>query len=241
MNRTEQSPLYGFLKFGRKQDLQEFRNDGLLYMRPLAEFAKLEESATGRGDDFEGITKIIQPKHVGKLIFDPGIAGLGKITVPPSDLAGPVRIRLNKTTSCDVYCMVALTIPTDLTIPADKALVGLVSSEVVGFGDSFVIVTNVTEFISRVVLTVKDEKNGVSYLESGLVDYYDAGEDSGEIGRFRKRSKFAYQNEFRIVVEPGSDAPRRLFVGSLLDITSEILPSSAALEPCRFTMDHTTA
>ena len=31
---------------------------------------------------------------------------------------------------------------------------------------------------------------------------------------------------FEIVVEPGSDTPRKLFIGSLLDITSEVIPSS---------------
>ena len=232
MHQTNHRPIFTFLKFGRKQDLQEFRNEGLLYMRPLAEFAELEESETGRGDRFEGTTNLIQP---GKLIFDTGPLGLGQIIAQPSDLAGPVRIILNRTKSCDVYCMVAP------PMRGDEEMVELVSSEVIKFGEAFVMVTNVTEFIRRVVLATYDKKNAVSGLEYGLVDYYNSDEDSGEVGRFRKRSKYAYQNEFRIVVKPGSREPRRLLIGSLLDITSDIFPSSAALQPCRFALNQTAS
>jgi len=218
MQRTEQVlpyPLpYALLKFGEEQHIQALRTDGLLYMRPLAEFAKME-SDMARGDSFEATTRIIQPKHVGELIFDTGSVGLGKFTAQPSDLAGPVRFKLNKTASCDVYCMFAVTKPIDGE---------LVSSKNFEFGTSCVIVLNTAEFLSRVIRAAKD--HGVSCLEWGLVEYYNADEYSGEIGRFRKRSMFDYQNEFRIVAEPGSHAPRTLPVGSLLDITSEVLPLS---------------
>ena len=124
-----------------------------------------------------------------------------------------------------------------LPVPTDGEMVKLVSSEVVRFGDAFVIVTNVTEFIRRVVSAANEKRDGIRSVESRMVEYYDADEDSGDVGRFRKRSQFAYQNEFRIVVEPGSIGPRNLCVGSLLDITSEVLPSSAALEPWRFALN----
>jgi hypothetical protein len=208
--------IYGLLKFGEKQHIQALRSDGLLYMRPLAEFSKLE-SDMARGDCFEGTTRIIQPKHIGEFIFDTGNLGLGKFTAKSSDFSGPVRIGLHKTESCNVYCMFAVTRPVDGE---------LVSSQNLQFGDSFVLVLNPTEFLNRVVSAAKDA--GVSYLEHRLVEYYDAEEYSGETGRFRKRSIFAYQNEFRIVVEPGSDTPRKLIIGSLLDITSEALPLSEA-------------
>jgi hypothetical protein len=206
--------IYCLLKFGKKQHIKAFRSDGLLYMKPLAEFSKLE-SDMARGDCFEGTTRIIQPKHVGQLIIDTGKVGLGKFTAKPSDLAGPVRIGLHKTASCNVYCMFAV------TRPVDGELVG---SQNLEFGDSFALVLNPTEFLSRVVGAARDA--GVSYLEYNLIEYYDAEEYSGGTGRFRKRSMFAYQNEFRIVVEPGSDTPRMLIIGSLIDITSEVLPLS---------------
>ncbi len=185
-----------------------------MYMKSLAEFARLERDLE-RGDCFEGTDTIIQPKHVGECIFDPGEMGLGKFVAKPSDFAGPIRIGLNRTASCNVYCMFAITKPVDGELVNPKNL---------GFGDSCVLVLNPTEFLSRVFGTVRAA--GLSYLEYRLVEYYDGEEYSGKTGRFRKRSKFAHQNEFRIVVEPGSETPRQLSVGSLLDITSEVLPSS---------------
>jgi hypothetical protein len=216
MQRNEQVlpyPLpYALLKFGEEQHIEGFRNDGLLYMQSLAKFAKLE-SDTARGDSFEGATSLIQPKDLNEFTFDTCVMGLGKFTAKQSDLAGPVRIRKNETALCNVYCMFAVTKPVDGE---------LVSSQNLMFGNSCVIVLNTGEFLSRVIRAAKE--HGVRRVEWGLVEYYNADEHSGEIGRFRKRSMFAYQNEFRIVVEPGSELPRELRVGSLLDITSEVLP-----------------
>ncbi len=206
--------IYSLLKFGNRQHLEEFRNEGLLYMRSLAEFAKLE-SDMARGDCFEGTTRIFQPKHIKNLAFGGGAFGMHAIN--PSSLKAPLRFSERETASCNVYCMFAVTRPIDGE---------LVSRQNLQFGDSFVLVLNPEEFFNRVVSGAKDA--GLSRLESRLVEYFDADDYSGEVGRFRKRSIFAYQNEFRIVVEPGSDEPRKLAVGSLLDITSEVLPLSEA-------------
>ena len=93
----EEAPIYMLLKFGTDRTHLEALRGGLLYMRPLDYFAKLEESEAGRGDSFEGVTTIIQPRHIGELIIDTVNAGLGRITAKPmEDLAGPVKIRLRK-------------------------------------------------------------------------------------------------------------------------------------------------
>ena len=56
-----------------------------------------------------------------------------------------------------------------------------------------------------------------------FVNYYDFDKYSGATGPFRKPSNLAYQNEFRLVVRPGVTL-RRLVIGNLEDITSEVLP-----------------
>lgn len=183
-------------------------------MSCLADFPKLE-SDPARGDCFEGTAHIIQPKDV-EITIDTGKVGRGKLVARGSDLAGPVRIEPDGVASCNVYCMFAVTKPVDGE---------LVNSENLKFGDWVVAVLNVGEFLSRVAMAAK--ASGITY-QAGTVEYYNAEKHSGETGRFRKRSIFAYQNEYRIVVEPGSAQPRKLVVGSLLDITSEILPSREA-------------
>jgi hypothetical protein len=204
-------PQRGFLillKFGERQHLSEFREKGLLYLNPLSYFSSLE-SDSARADPFEGTTTIIQPQHIAEFKFS---SCIGECTASPSDFVGPIRMSLNRIASCNLYCMFAV------TKPIEGELVDKRNFE---FGDSFVLVLNTQEFMSRVSLAA--QKAGLSG-RYGLVEYYDRGERSGEIGPFHKPSTFAYQNEFRIVLRPGSGEPIQLMVGSLLDITSDVSP-----------------
>jgi hypothetical protein len=88
------------------------------------------------------------------------------------------------------------------------------------FGDSFVIVLNTTEFIRR--FTSEAQKWGMKYRYD-FVKYYDLDQYSGATGPFRKPFHLAYQKEFRFVVQPGVPV-RKLVIGNLEDIISEILP-----------------
>ncbi|MGP8251616.1 MAG: hypothetical protein ACLQHF_06240 [Terracidiphilus sp.] len=207
-----QKEIYALLKFGKRQHLEELRRDGLLFMRPLAEFAQLE-SDTARGDNFEGTTEILQPHHIRHFAVDGGRAGWHAID--PAHMSGPVRFANGETGRCNVYCMFAAT---------DHADEASVSRQNLQLGDSFVAIAQIDEFLDRVV----DAARGacLSRFESGMVEYFDLEAYSGQVGRFRKRSSFAYQSEFRIAVEPGSVAPRKLFVGSIIDIASDVLPIS---------------
>jgi hypothetical protein len=100
-------------------------------------------------------------------------------------------------------------------------------------GSAFVLVLNSPEFLRRVADA--GATAGVSEMEGRLAEYYDGLSHSGEVGPFRKRTIFQHQSEYRIVVRPGLDGPRRLRVGSLRDITSEILPSLEVNERLDFT------
>jgi hypothetical protein len=110
-----------------------------------------------------------------------------------------------------------------ITGPVDGELINSQNRQ---FGDSFLLVLHPQELLDRVVKAAREI--GLARIEWRLVEYFDESEYSGKVGRFRKRSIFAYQNEFRIVVEPGSNEARKLTVGSLIDITSEVLPLSEA-------------
>lgn len=204
-------PVYGLLKFGKKCHLEQLRQDGLLHMKPLSYFTAIESDAV-RGDPFEGTDQIIQPKHIGRWTLNHPV--VGAFEVDPSELSGPMRFSGDKTSLCNVYCMFAITQPVEGR---------LVDTRNVGFGDSFVLILNTKEFLERVTLAA--QRAGFSG-QCRLVDYFDEDDYSGRVGRFKKRSVFSYQNEFRIAIEPGSEEPVNLRVGSLQDITSEALPSS---------------
>jgi hypothetical protein len=109
--------------------------------------------------------------------------------------------------------MFAVTGPVDGDLIPERGL---------GLGGWFVLVLNPSEFVSRVSGAAKEAGLGCQF---GAVQYYDSGRYSGYVGPFRKRSEFAHQNEFRLVLGPGCGKPVELTAGSLLDITSEILPA----------------
>lgn len=183
-------------------------------MKSPAAFRDLECDAF-RGDSSEGSDTIIQPKDIGALTFSNPL--VGKFTASPSDLAGPVGIGRVRTASCNIYCTFAITQPIDGVF--DPRLFEIPDA------DSLIAVLNPSEFVKRVSHAAEEHQ-----LEGqcGLVSYYDSEKYSGETGVFRKPATFAYQQEFRFAVWPGSAQPRLLSAGSFVDITSEIVPISAA-------------
>jgi hypothetical protein len=87
------------------------------------------------------------------------------------------------------------------------------------FGDSFVAVLDSQKFLNRVKRAA--EKLGFS-LDCHLVEYFDPDAYSGEVGPFRKPKHFDYQQEFRIIITPGTVEPVKLKVRTLKDITTDI-------------------
>jgi hypothetical protein len=218
MSATENESIHPrwviLFRFGDKKHLEQFRGCGLVYMNPRTYFTKLENDCV-RADGFEGTDRIIQPRNIRELTVEGPIRESGghiervKLSILPSDMAGPVSIGWDKH-DCNLFCMFAVTKPVDS-----------VDSRNFKFGDSFVLVKNTQEFINRFCLAANAESLSCKYR---CVEYYDAGTHSGDTGTFRKPAIFSYQSEFRFVVRPGIAGPRTLTLGSLLDITAPVLP-----------------
>jgi hypothetical protein len=194
-------------KFGQRQHLDPFRSAGRVYMSPQSDFAGLESDLV-RGDRLEDTDQIHQPRNIAELRID-------DLTLLPADLAGPVYVRLSESTPCNLFC----------TFAVIGAVVGpFVDERNFGFGDSFIILLDAGVFIDRMRRAASSV--GFRTFSHGMVEYYDAQTYSGPTGPFRKSSAFAYQQEFRIAVEPGASKPVVLSLGSLADITSTIHPLS---------------
>ena len=209
-----------FLKFAREREHLEMLRRGLLYMNPLNYF-RLSECNPARGDNREGDDYILQPQHA-RLLIDTKVPGVGQISAAPGELAGPVRIARDRTRSCNLFCLFAITSP--LEHP-------MFPPHYCWPGDYFVLFTHTQEFLSRVVSSAQGR--GLQ-IEAGLVEYYDESCYSGQLGRFRKPVRFSYQSEYRIAVEPGSLEPVQLQVPDLADITSEVFPLDRADDVLKF-------
>jgi hypothetical protein len=200
--------LMVLLKFGQRQHLEEFRKNGLLYLNPEKYFTDLEDDIV-RGDRFEGTDQIHQPKDIRHLRIENNVTG-SVVMIGPEDLAGPISVRFSKSPPCNLFCMFSGTKPVDGPFVSERNF---------GFGDSFILVLNTQKFIDRICTTAKKAGFGYTY---GPVEYYDADGYSGETGLFRKPSTFAYQQEFRFAIEPGSLQPIRMVAGSLEDLTTPV-------------------
>jgi hypothetical protein len=195
------------LKFGQRDHLEQLRKGGVVYMNPQTYFANLEGDSL-RGDRFEGADRIIQPNALKHLIVQSNVDAR-KLIIPASQLRGPLRLSLGK---YNIYCMFAVTETAGFSV----------DERCFGFGDSFIIVLDTRAFVDRLSAAAKAVHLDLQYR---LVKY-DPNVLSGETGPFRKPATFAYQNEFRFVVQPGSCDAIVLRLGSLIDITTDIHPLS---------------
>jgi hypothetical protein len=129
---------------------------------------------------------------------------------------------MNRTLRCNLFCLYALTKPgKEFLFPAEHEW----------FGDSLVLVKDAPEFLTRVAKAAKEQKLP---MRGAPVEYYDENDYSGQVGRFKKSSRFAYQIEYRIAIEAGVDGPFRLQIGDFHDITSEVhlnKPTSTSNSP----------
>jgi hypothetical protein len=66
------------------------------------------------------------------------------------------------------------------------------------------------------------KRSASAWMDCHLVEYFNPDTYSGEVGPFRKPSSFEYQQEFRIIITPGTVEPVKLKVGNLKDITTTI-------------------
>jgi hypothetical protein len=206
-------------KFGKRKHLESLRKDGSLYMRPQTCFSKMESDCV-RGDQFEGTTHIHQPKCITQMTIEDSHGHT--MVLFPGNFVEPLQVTTTDRPSYNVYCMFSVTEVVDSP---------LVDERNCKFGDSFVVVLRSATFIERVC--AKAAESGFK-CEYELVKYYNEKTHDGETGPFRKPSRFAYQNEFRFAISPGSTGAITLLVGSLLDITSEILPSARINELVKF-------
>jgi hypothetical protein len=207
------------LKLGRKEHLESLRK-GLLYMNPLAYFRSLEADQA-RGDPHEGIDYIYQPGDC-EFVLETGIPGFEKIRGSAASGLASVQIRMQRTSSCNIFCMFAVTKPVEGPVFPKSDY---------WFGDSFLIFTQTQEFLSRVAAAAKHR--GLKY-EGRLVQYYDEKKYTGAAGRFSKPSSFSYQREYRIALETDGRGPLCFEIGDLCEITSDVLPIDLADQVLRF-------
>ena len=193
---VEQATL---IKFGKYEHICQFRDDGLLYLNNPPYFWGIEKDEELRGDPFDGVAEVWRGRN-------------GTVT-PADDTENPLKVKNwvlrthpSHPERINIFCMCAVR-PSVGRFPVDERNFR--------FGDYAIVFTNPQEFIDRISSNLKNQ--GVSH-KAGLVEYVD-DEHTGKLGPFRKLKRFYYQSEWRLVSYDGPGETRKIWIGSIRDIS----------------------
>ena len=203
---------------------------GEMYARRLSWFKELEND-TDRGDDHEAA--VVSHLDGFTITLNPTDLATGEteeVTITGSDLARPPVFRPRHFDHLHLFCMYAAQIDSNHEIPEDriqelKKQLEL-PEEYSRFGRNAVAIINYSQFVKRVEVAAKRNGYGIGW---GPVEYFDP-----EVGTslspldvktlFAKRNKYAWQKEFRFVIDSrtvGNDA-LILNIGKIDDIATAL-------------------
>lgn len=192
--------VLALFKFGKREHIEQFVYDGLIYMNSASYFRKLEKD-TVRKDKHENASYSLQANGATLRVEKDGE------WVDVATIKGAIISSDGSDCGTNVFCMYAF---------RESASKSLIDPRNFEFGDTYALLKDGDEFLRRIQETAKKEN---IVLEQGLVEYVDRTTYNGKIGIFRKFSEFAYQSEFRLVVVTGKEAPFSFRIGDISDIS----------------------
>jgi hypothetical protein len=217
------SKVVAFVKFFRDESHADQFIKGILYMRRLRYFQRLEapENDDGRADAHEAPVSWHQPDRI-ELVLD--FPGFEPIKIDKNDLAGPLFITRNFYSDMHLFCLSALSIPDPSLLQGDHDEVQAklqaafqLDARCLDFGPHAVVVS-AEKFLPHLRQSLERCNH---WFKADMVDYYDEtkfhGDFAAEDVPFRKRSRFAYQKEFRVCLQTptAGDEPLTFEIGDM--------------------------
>lgn len=195
-----------FLKLGQREHLLQLQQ-GLLYCNTLAYFAGINDDYL-RGDELENVVEL-------KYIEDE-VMSIKKPEEPDTAYKDftvkGMHIKTRRTDPfCSLFCLYKINIleeAADIPIRLD--------AKNQGFGDHFLIITDTSEFLSRLKAALN--KKNIHYA-CDHVEYIDFSKYSGTKTVFQKHILYSYQKEWRLQMENKTEEPILLEIGDLTDIS----------------------
>jgi len=191
------------IKFGSYDNIMDMLDNGTIYCNTLDYFKKIEDGFV-RGDAHEGTVRITNfPKD-------------SKITIHLADRdieLKTARLQLREAyqdVPANVYCFTVITV--EEIVKAGSLKLDKKNCE---FGTHFILIKDNKQFFERLHQAFR--KAGLIF-ETGFITYYDKEAEEGELGLFHKSHEFAYQKEFRILIQNHERKTIKIHLGSLRDI-----------------------
>ena len=190
--------LFYLTKIGEKKYMHELYEHGVIFMNDIDYFRRYEgnELRRDKEEGIKGMEQVVDIKliHNGKLIAHGG--------------SGQLKFH-NYENNGNIYSLLAITSLED----PDSFQIDKKNKR---FGDCFIVITVVKDFINRIEDKLKELKFEYEY---GLVRYYNSKKHSGPLDVFCKSDNFEYQREFRFFVKRNETGPLKFKIGSIKDIS----------------------
>lgn len=194
------------LKFLEKENYVNDLLDGKLYMNTLKYFKEKENLDKARADKFETIFSHKQQKfdfiNINGIYFTNAQIQEGSIT--------SISQRFDL---CNIFCLFA---SWEKTI--DEKI--LIDEKNKTFGEYCICITNVQEFLNRVIKVIEKENIECSFMNVNYINKDENYEINTNEVPFTKFDDFKYQNEFRIAIDikKNIDKAYILEIGDIRDI-----------------------
>ncbi len=183
------------LKFGAKVHLEQFLEEGLLYMNTLKWFSEAEDRARQHDDsDDQFVARwrgTVVTLHFGQFAIDDSLS---------------VRMRSNERQRINIFCMYLYGRKSAWVDPKNHRK-----------NEMCAVIYDRAAFMER-VLAAFEAQSQFNRLEAGSVRYLDPEARHDEVNPFEKALCFSYQHEFRIALSPGLADPCLFRIGDLTDI-----------------------
>ncbi len=195
------------IKFGQKEHLKMLQ-EGKLYMQPWRWFKDCE-SHKERRDVNEGVQHWFNPEKTE--IY---IAG-HKFTRAGGTVDARMSLVDEKT---NIFCAAAFWNGDD-----SKEDGRMFEEEIKDFGENFLAIGDIKVFFQKLNSALKDlHANGtIEGADAQRVSYFDEVSYDGEVGPFRKSSRYKHQKEWRLIIRKVQEdrEPFVLDIGSIKEIT----------------------
>ncbi len=189
--------IVSLIKFGKKEHIEQLYNEGIIYMNTINWFRDYEADQV-RGDQNEGTIWIGQPPEISSIRLKTESKEILLKNTGPIKIANGIG---------NVFCTYAITRGEDQDLIKPD-----ISKDNFQFGDTILLINNCSEFISRITKIVQESEYSI---KRSPVRYIDFDQHHGSVEWFDKDKKYSYQNEFRILIQPGLGDLLKLNIGSL--------------------------
>lgn len=182
-------------KFGKREHMEQLRDEGLVYLNSLSYFRALEKDLN-RSDENECLTAVYHKTHD---------MWIGDHVIPAENIP-EIKMTLHHT--WHVFCMFGI------IDHKGKMRFPIIDRRIYEDGEWDTAAAIVSPpFFNR----LRNKLDGTPAWGVTPVEYVDLKTYNGVVGPFRKDRRFAYQNECRLAFFAKNDKPRILRLGSLKD------------------------